>query len=93
MSLWNRVQLAPFAGLGVGVVRQSRMYAAIDNSVTVPAFTRADGALFLTLTRQARVQLHVENLLGTRYYSTAQGNNNIMPGAPRILRLSAMAGR
>jgi catecholate siderophore receptor len=92
-SLWNRLQLAPSAGVGLGMVHQARMYAAIDNSVIVPAFTRLDGALFLTLTRDARMQLNVENLLGTSYYSSAQGNNNIMPGAPRALRMSVTAGR
>jgi catecholate siderophore receptor len=92
-SLWNRVQLAPAMGVGLGLVHQSRMYAAIDNSVTVPAFTRVDGALFLTLTSAARLQVNVENLLDAPYYATAQGNNNIMPGAPRTLRLSVTAGR
>jgi catecholate siderophore receptor len=92
-SLWNRVQLAPAVGVGLGLVHQSRMYAAIDNSVTVPAFNRVDGALFLSLTRSARLQLNVENLLDTRYYATAQGNNNIMPGAPRTLRVSVTASQ
>jgi catecholate siderophore receptor len=92
-SLWNRVQLAPALGLGLGLVHQSRMYAAIDNSVTIPAFTRVDGALFLGLTRSTRLQLNLENLLGTSYYATAQGNNNIMPGAPRTLRVSVTASQ
>ncbi|MDQ6633463.1 MAG: TonB-dependent siderophore receptor [Gemmatimonadota bacterium] len=92
-SLWNRVQLASPVGIGLGLVHQSRMYAAIDNSVTVPAFTRVDGALFLGLTRSAKLQLNVENLFDASYYATAQGNNNIMPGAPRTIRLSVTAGR
>jgi catecholate siderophore receptor len=92
-SLWNRVQLASSVGVGLGLVHQSRMYAAIDNSVTIPAFTRVDGAVFLGLTRNARLQLNVENLFDTRYYATAQGNNNIMPGAPRTLRVSVTASQ
>jgi catecholate siderophore receptor len=91
VSLWNRVQLAPALGAGVGAIRQARMYAAIDNSVTLPAFTRWDGALFVTLPLHTRAQLNVENLLDTRYYATSQGNNNIMPGASRTLRLSLSA--
>jgi hypothetical protein len=35
--------------------------------------------------------LNVENLLGTRYSATSQGNNNIMPGATRTVRLSLAA--
>jgi catecholate siderophore receptor len=91
-SLWNRVQLAPAAGVGLGLVHQARMYAAIDNSVTIPAFTRVDAALYLTLPRFVRAQLNLENLFGTAYYATAQGNNNILPGAPRTVRFSVTAG-
>jgi catecholate siderophore receptor len=91
LSLWNRVQLSPLVGVGAGAVHQSRMYAAIDNSVTLPAFTRWDGALYVTLPLRTRAQLNVENLLDTRYYPTSHGNNNIMPGASRTLRLSLIA--
>jgi catecholate siderophore receptor len=91
LSLWNRVQLAPAVGAGLGAIHQTRMYAAIDNTVTLPGFTRWDGALFVNLPRHTRAQLNVENLLDTRYYATSQGNNNIMPGASRTLRLSVSA--
>jgi catecholate siderophore receptor len=92
-SLWNRVQLTPEGAVGLGVVHQARMYAAIDNSVALPAFTRLDGALFIMIRGQSRLQLNLENLLGTHYYATAQGNNNILPGAPRTLRVSVTAAR
>jgi catecholate siderophore receptor len=93
VSLWNRVQVTPAVGAGLGVVHQTRMYAAIDNSVVIPAFTRIDAGVFLPLSGQSRLQLNVENLLDTSYYATAQGNNNIMPGAPRTVRLSVTAAR
>jgi TonB-dependent siderophore receptor len=92
VSLWNKLQLSSTFGAGVGVIRQSAMYAAIDNTVTLPAFTRADGALFLGLPSNLRAQLNVENLFGARYYATAQGNNNILPGAGRTVRFSLTAG-
>jgi len=91
VSLWNRVQLSRDVAVGAGAVHQGRMYAAIDNSVTLPAFTRYDGALFVALPFKTRAQLNVENLLDTRYYATSQGNNNIMPGASRMVRLSLSA--
>ena len=87
-SLWNRVRVAPVLGAGLGVVQQAKMFAAVDNAVTLPGFTRLDGALFLALGGRARAQLNVENLLDARYYGTSHGNNNIMPGAPRTLRLT-----
>jgi catecholate siderophore receptor len=92
ISLWNKVQLSPMLGTGLGVVRQSSMYAAVDNAVTLPAFTRADAALFLGLPGSLRAQLNVENLLDARYFATAQGNNNILPGAGRTVRFSLTAG-
>jgi catecholate siderophore receptor len=88
VSLWNRYRIAAPLGIGIGVIRQSSMYAAIDNAVTLPSFTRADGALFLSLGRGIRTQVNVENLFDERYYATSQGNNNIMPGTPRTVRLS-----
>ena len=92
LSWWNRYQVVPALALGAGVVHQSNTYAAIDNSVVLPAFTRLDGALYAKLTRDIQAQLNIENLLNTRYYATTQGNNNIMPGAPRTVRVSLTAG-
>ena len=88
LSFWNRYRLTRALGAGIGVVHQTRTYAAIDNSVTLPAFTRVDAAAYVTLLKQLALQANVENLLGARYYPTTQGNNNIMPGAPRTLRVA-----
>jgi catecholate siderophore receptor len=90
-SVWNRYQIVPRVGAGLGVVHQTRMFAAIDNTVTLPGFTRVDAAAFLTLTPMLRAQLNVENLFDERYYPTSHGNNNIAPGAPRTLRFSLTA--
>jgi catecholate siderophore receptor len=92
LSLWNRYQLMSRLGGGVGVVHQTRSYAAIDNAVTLPGFTRVDAAAYVGLTSNVRLQVNVENLLDERYYPTSQGNNNIMPGAPRSLRLGINTG-
>jgi len=92
LSLWNRVQLTPTLGVGLGAVHQSRVYAAIDNAVSLPAFTRYDAGLFISLPAQSRLQVNMENLLGATYYASAHGNNNIMPGAPRTLRVSVTVG-
>jgi catecholate siderophore receptor len=93
LSLWNRVQLFPALGVGFGLVRQSRMFAAIDNTVTLPGFTRADAALFVKLGPLGGAQVNVENLLDERYYATSHGNNNIMPGASRTVRVSLTTRR
>ncbi len=88
LSLWNKVRLTSHASVGAGVVHQGDRYAAIDNSVTLPSFTRLDGGLFVTLPLSLTLQANVENVFGTRYAAMSHGNNNILPGAPRMVRLS-----
>nr|MBA3891358.1 TonB-dependent receptor [Gemmatimonadaceae bacterium] len=91
-SLWNKVDLTGRLAAGVGFLHQGRSYAAIDNAVQLPAFTRTDAALYVTLFEGTRLQLNVENLFDTLYYATSHGNNNIMPGAPQSVRVSLVAG-
>ncbi len=88
VSLWNKVRVTSRTSLGVGVVHQGQRYAAIDNSVRLPAFTRLDGGLFVTLPLALAMQVNIDNVLDARYAATSHGNNNIMPGAPRTVRLS-----
>ena len=88
LSLWNKVRVFSHASLGAGVVHQGDRFAAVDNSVRLPGFTRLDGGLFVSLPRSLTMQANVENVLGRRYAATSHGNNNIMPGAPRTVRLS-----
>ena len=92
VSLWNRYQLVPAWGIGLGVIHQADMYSAIDNAVTLPGFTRVDGAVYFALGGHVRAQVNLENLLDERYYGTSHGNNNIMPGAPRTVRVSLTTG-
>ena len=93
LALWNRWQLFRAVGVGLGVVSQSKMFAAIDNTVALPGFTRFDGALFVRLNSAVSAQVNVENLSDERYYPTSHGNNNIMPGASRTLRLTLTTRR
>jgi catecholate siderophore receptor len=93
MSLWSRYQVSSAFGLGAGMVSQSKTYAAIDNAVALPGFTRFDAALFARIGRTLRAQVNAENLLNSRYYATAHNNNNIMPGAPRSVVVSVSVSR
>jgi catecholate siderophore receptor len=90
-SLWNKVRLTERWGAGLGVVRQGRSFAAVDNTVVLPGYTRVDVAVFLKLNDRLRAQVNVENLFDRRYFPTSQGNNNILPGAPRSARVSLTA--
>ncbi len=90
-SLWNRYDFSPEWGAGLGVIYQSEMFAAADNLVTLPSFTRVDACLFWTPSERLRMQLNVENLLDERYYPNAHNNNNITPGSPLALRVGVTA--
>ncbi len=45
-SLWNKVQVTRRLGLGLAALRQSDMYAAVDDKVTLRGYSRFDGAAF-----------------------------------------------
>ena len=87
-SMWNRYDVTPRVGAGLGVIHRGSIFASVDNAVTLPAFTRVDAAVFLGLARRLRGQLNVENLFDRTYYASAHSNNNITPGSPRAIRLS-----
>ena len=87
-SLWNRYQVAPRLGAGLGLIYRSDMFAAIDDAVTLPSYVRADAAVFVPLSTQLRLQLNVENLLDAKYYVNADSNTNISPGSPRAVRVA-----
>ncbi len=92
LSLWNKYQLSRAWGVGLGVIHQTDMYASISNTVTLPDFTRADGALYFNFSRQLSAQVNVENLFDARYFVTSHGNDNILPGASRSVRVSLSTG-
>lgn len=91
ISLWNKYQVTPMFGLGLGIIHQSSVYTSIGNTVKLPGFTRADAALFVRLNDRLGAQVNVENLFDKRYFPTSHGDNNILPGAPRSVRVSFRA--
>src|SRR5687767_9990168 len=66
-SLWNKVALSPRLSVALGAVHQSSVFAAIDNKVELPAFTRFDGGIFGNIGYGLRAQLNVENLFNRKY--------------------------
>ncbi|MES2760273.1 MAG: TonB-dependent siderophore receptor [Pseudomonadota bacterium] len=90
-SLWNRYDINDQLGVALGVVYRDSLAATTSNAVTLPAFTRVDGAIFYRLNKQYRVQLNMENLLDKKYFASAHNDNNITPGAPRSVKMSLFA--
>ncbi|HKR64258.1 MAG TPA: TonB-dependent siderophore receptor [Thermoanaerobaculia bacterium] len=87
-SLWNKLDLSSAWGVGLGVIYRDALFTSTDNSVTLPAFTRVDAALYYTFSQRLRAQVNVENLFDTEYYAYAHSNTNITPGSPRAVRVS-----
>ena len=81
-SLWNRYDITPKWGVGLGSVYRSKMYAAVDNTVTLPGFLRFDAAVYYKIDKNIQLQVNIENLLDKEYYASAHNNNNITPGSP-----------
>jgi catecholate siderophore receptor len=86
-SLWNNYRFLSRLSGGLGIIHQADMWAGIDNTVTIPRFTRADVALFYSLTEKMRVQANLENLTDNDYIISAHSNNNLAPGNARTLRI------
>lgn len=86
-SLWNRVDVLPRLGVAVGVIHQGAQFASITNAVTLPAYTRVDGAVSVDLSTRLRLQVNAENLTGTRYWFNAHTDDNLSPGAPTLVRV------
>ena len=75
--LWNRYDFNPTVGVGLGIIHRGAIFASVDNAVALPAFTRFDAAVSLTLNPALQVQLNIENLGDKRYFASANSNNNI----------------
>jgi len=90
-SLWNSYKVLPKLGLGFGLLQRSDMFAAVDNTVVLPGYLRADAAVFFSINEHWRLQANMQNLFGTEYYLNADGNNNISPGASRGARVALIA--
>ena len=90
-SLWNKYDFGSGWAAGLGLIFQGSSFAAVDNTVTLPSFTRADGAVYYSFRdHKTRLALNVENMFDKRYYPTVDGNNNISPGSPRAARLTLL---
>jgi catecholate siderophore receptor len=90
-SLWNNYQVISRLGFGLGLVNRDDMFAAIDNTVVLPGYIRADAAVYFKFNEKFRLQSNLTNLFNRKYYVNADGNNNISPGAPRGVRVSLLA--
>ena len=84
-SLWNRYDFTDALGLGLGRYCPSKSFASISNTVKLPAML-VSTLRCSTKLRGVEAQINVENFFGADYFPTANGDNNIAPGAPRTIK-------
>ena len=89
-SLWSRYDIGKF-GIGVGVIHQGSRFAATDNLVKLPSFTRFDGALYYNFSDTLQAQVNVENLFDEKYFLNANSNTNLSPGSPTAFKVGLSA--
>jgi catecholate siderophore receptor len=87
-SLWSTHTLTPALEASLGVIARSSMYSSTSNATVLPGYARVDANLAWRLDRRNRLQLSVENLFDRSYFSAAYNDNNILPGAPRSLKVA-----
>lgn len=91
VTVWNKFDLTERFAVGIGFINQTHTFATSDNTVRLPGFSRFDLGLFYLISESVRAQVNVENLFDRRYIATADNNNNIQPGAPRLVRVQVVA--
>ncbi|WP_262694187.1 TonB-dependent receptor [Kordiimonas aquimaris] len=88
LSLWNRYDFTEKFGIGVGISYQAAQFASISNNVELPDFVRVDTALYYNVSDTVKVQLNVENLFDSDFFTAAHNDNNISTAEPLNARLS-----
>ena len=90
-GVWIRYDPTPVFGGAIGVTSMSSRFAATDNTVSLPGYTRTDGALYYRVNERVDLQLNVENVFDEPYFQHADSNTNISPGSPRALKVGLNA--
>ena len=79
LSLWNNYQFQPRWAAALGIIYRSDMFATIDNTVTLPGYTRVDVAAYFALTPDLRLQANVENAFDRSTASTPTATRTSRP--------------
>ena len=85
---WNKYQFTPTWAAALGVIYFGDSLHP-PTTACVSEFVRFDAAVYAKIDEMWRVQLNVENIFNKGYWATADGNNNISPGQPRTVRVTA----
>ena len=56
-----------------------------------PASCASMPQVYVKINEIWRAQVNIENIFNKGYWATADGNNNLSPGQPRTVKLTAIA--
>lgn len=81
-NLWSTYRLTENWGFGGGLNGASGRYASVSNKVKLGSFVTGDLMAYYEAAHY-RVQLNFNNIWDERYFATAGGDDQNVPGAPR----------
>lgn len=85
VSLWTNYEFQPSVlkglAVGAGLFFVDDREGDLDNSFTVPSYTRVDAGVSYT-TDNLRFAVNCKNLFDVKYFDGSQSNTNITPGEP-----------
>jgi iron complex outermembrane recepter protein len=88
-NLWTRYNLIDTDkqtfGIGLGIVYVGERFGDLDNTFSLPGFTRWDAGVFYKRNR-LNASLYFENIFNRTYYSGSYDANTIFPGMPFNVR-------
>lgn len=90
-NVWTTYALGYGFTIGGGAFYVGDRYALEDNTVQLPSYVRFDAMLAYQY-KGWKLGMNVNNLGDRTYYESANNNNQIQPGTPRTVLLSAKVG-
>lgn len=86
-SLWTSYNLLPGLTIGGGVNYSARIWANINNTKYVPAYTRLDAMASYEVNKNISLQLNLQNLTDKFYFDKSVSNHyaNVAPGRTATL--------
>jgi iron complex outermembrane receptor protein len=89
LNIWSRVNLiqndCQTIGIALGVVAQSSRPGDLQDSFFMPGFTRWDAGFYYRW-RRLSADLYFQNIFNRHYFSSAENDLAVFPGAPFTMR-------
>lgn len=74
-TLWTTYQVMPQLTLGAGAIAMNKVYANAANTKWVPGYVRYDAMARYNINKNVDLQLNVNNLADTRYFTKAYSSH------------------